>query len=203
MKAQSVTPAIMTAVLASLFLTSCMRVDMYSQRNPQWHAHPLRKVMVIGNFQNLIYRNYAEGQMCEYIADYSNTKCLRSLKFLFAGQNESAQVSAVLNRQRVDGVIYISTQANGTSVVNRPLVFDTMSWSPGFASTIGFGGPVTVNWADYSVKLYTKNGMDIWYANADATGKPDDTIEHSSYHIAKELVKAGIITPGGSRHYKP
>lgn len=199
-----VTKTVMTSLLlTSLLLTACMSVDMYSQSNPQWSGKPLKKVMVTGNFENLVYRNYAETQMCEYIGDYSDTECLRSLKYLFAGQDESAQISAVLNREKIDGVIYISTQAHGTTLVNMPTVLSTTLWSPSFATTIGFGGPVAVDWANYSVKLYATNGMVIWYANADASGNPDDTIEHSSYHLAKELVKAGIIASGGTRHYAP
>ena len=178
-------------------------VDMYSQTNPQWHGHSLKTVMVIGNFQDLVYRHYAEGQMCEYIGDYSDTECLQSLNYLFAGQDEAPQVAAVLNKEKVDGVIYISTQASGTAIVNTPMVFNTIRWSPGFSTAIGYGGATAVNWADYSVKLYVNDGVVIWYANADASGNPDSTIEHSSYHIAKELVKAGIIDPGGTRHFKP
>lgn len=191
------------AALVVLGLAGCMSVDMYSQTNPQWRGQPLKKVMVIGNFQNLVYRHYAEGQMCEYIGDYSDTECLQSLNYLFAGQNEGAQVAAVLNKEKIDGVIYISTQASGTAIVNTPIIFNTIRWSPGFSTTIGYGGATAVNWANYSVKLYVNNGVVIWYANADASGDPDSTIEHSSYHIAKELVKAGIISPGGGRHYKP
>lgn len=194
------------AILASLSapgLTGCMSVDMYSQTNPQWHGQPLHRVMVIGNFQNMVYRHYAEGQMCEYIGDYSDTECLQSLNYLFAGQNEGAQVAAVLNTEKIDGVIYVSTQASGTAIVNTPVVLNTVRWSPGFSTTIGYGGATEVNWANYSVKLYVNDGVVIWYANADASGDPDSTIEHSSYHIAKELVKANIIFPGGGRHYKP
>ncbi len=203
MKAWCMKIAVIFVSIVLLVLTGCMSVDMYSQRNPQWHGQPLKRVMIIGNFENLVYRHYAEGQMCEYIGDYSNTICLQSLKYLFAGQNESAQIAAVLNREKADGIIYISTQAHGTTVVNTPIVFTAMSWPSGFGTMIGYGGPVAVDWANYSVKLYVTNGTVIWYANADASGKPEETIEHSSYHISKELVKAGIIAPGGSRHYTP
>lgn len=141
--------------------------------------------------------------MCEYIGDYSDTECMQSLNYLFAGQNEQPQLADVLNREKVDGVIYISTQASGTSIVNRPMIFNAVHWSSGFSTMIGYGGPVAVDWANYSVKLYVVDGTIVWNANADASGDPDSTIEHSSYHIAKELVKAGIIAPGGSRHYKP
>lgn len=140
--------------------------------------------------------------MCEYVNDFSDTECLQSLKYLFVGQNQSAQLSDVLNREKVDGVIYISTQAHGTRIVNMPMVFTT-TWSAGFANTIGYGGPVSVDWANYSVKLYAPNDTVIWYANTDASGKPENTIEHSSYTITRELVKAGIIIPGGSDNYRP
>lgn len=190
-------------LLAVLCLAGCASVDMYSQTNPQWRGEPLKKVMVIGNFQSLVYRHYAEGQMCEYIGDYSDTECLQSLNYLFAGQDEGAQVATVLNKEKIDGVIYISTQASGTAIVNTPTVLNTIRWSPGFSTTIGYGGPTAVNWANYSVKLYVNDGVVVWYANADASGDPNDTIEHSSNRISKELVKAGLILPGGSRHYKP
>ncbi len=100
--------------------------------------------MVIGNFENLVYRHYAEQQMCEYIGDYSDTECLQSLDYLFAGQNERPQLADVLNREKVDGVIYISTQAHGTSIVNRPMIFNTVRWPSGFSTMIGYGGPVAV-----------------------------------------------------------
>lgn len=203
MKAHDLKIAAILASLAVLGLAGCMSVDMYSQTNPQWHSQPLKRVMVVGDFEDLVYRHYAEGQMCEYIGDYSDTECLESLKYLFAGQNEDDQLTAVLNREKVDGVIYISTQSSGTTMVNRPMLFYTTSWASGFGTAIGYGGPSTVDWANYSVKPFVTNGAMIWYANADASGKPEDTIEHSSYHITRDLVKAGIIAPGGSRHYKP
>lgn len=203
MKATVIKIAVILVSTGLLALAGCMSVDMYSQRNPQWNGQPLKRVMVIGNFENLVYRHYAEGQMCEYINKYSDTECLESLNFLFAGQNETGQIADVLNKEKVDGVIYISTQAHGTTMVNGPIVFTAMSWSPGFGTMIGYGGPVAADWANYSIKLYVTNGTVIWYANADASGKPEDTIEHSSYHISKELVNAGMIAPGGSRHYKP
>ncbi|MHB8405786.1 MAG: hypothetical protein ACYDCJ_10225 [Gammaproteobacteria bacterium] len=203
MKAHDIKVALIPVIIALLALAGCMSVDIFSQRNPQWHGQPLKRVMVIGNFEDLVYRHYAEGQMCEYIADYSDTKCLESLNYLFAGQNEGAQIAALLNREKVEGVIYISTQARGVTIVNKPMVFSTLQWSPGFSTAIGYGGPTAVDWANYSVELFVTNGTMIWYANADASGNPEPTIEHSSYHISKELVKAGIIAPGGSRHYKP
>ncbi len=203
MRSNNIRIATIFVLLALLTLAGCMSVDMFSQRNPQWHGQPLKRIMVIGNFENLVYRHYSEQQMCEYIGDYSDTKCLQSLDYLFAGQNEKPQLADVLNREKVDGVIYISTQAYGTSIINRPMIFNAVLWPSGFSTMIGYGGPVTVQWANYSVKLYVMSGMVVWNANADANGNPDNTIEHSSYHIAKELVKAGIIAPGGSRHYNP
>ena len=186
-------------LITSLLLTGCFSVDMYSQRNPQWHGQPLKKVMVIGDFKNLIYRHYTEGQMCDYITEYSDTICLESLDYLFAGQGQDAQVSAVLNREKVDGVIYVSTQAHGTTMTDQPMIFNAVQWAPGFSTIIGYGGTRKTQWANYSVKLYIRSGAMIWYANADASGSPEDTIEHSSYHIAKELVKAGIILPKGRK----
>lgn len=185
-------------------VTACFSgVQVFSQRNPEWQGQPLKRLMVIGNFANLNYRHYAEDQICEYIRDYSDTECLESLTYLFAGQNESAQVAAVLDREKIDGIIYISTQAHGTTTVNQPIVMDTVKWAPGLFTTIGFGGPTSVDWANYSVQLFVPNGTMIWQANADASGSPNDTIEHSSYRISRELVKDGVISPGGGRHYKP
>lgn len=202
MRMQFVAKPAATAMLALVIAACGGGVQVYSQRNPEWQGQSLKKVMVIGNFDNLIYRHYAEVQMCEYISDYSDTQCLESLQYLFAGQNESSQVAAVLDREKIDGLIYISTQAHGTTTVNQPMVFDTVKWAPGLFSTIGFGGPTSVDWANYSVKLYIPNGAMIWQANADASGNPNDTIEHSSYRISKELVNDGVIAPGGSDHYK-
>jgi hypothetical protein len=194
---------IFAMALLGFALAACMRdVKIFSQRNPQWQGQPLKRVMVIGNFQNLIYRHYAEGQMCEYIGDYSDTECFESLKYLFAGQNESAQVAAVLDKQQIDGVIYISTQAHGTTTVDQPTVFETVKWAPGLFSTIGFGGPTSVDWANYSVQLYIPSGALIWQANADASGDPNEMIEHSSYKISRELIDDGVIPDGGGRHYK-
>jgi len=159
--------------------------------------------MVIGDFTSLVYRHYAEVQMCEYISDYSDTVCLQSLDYIFAGQDSSTALAATLSKEKVDGVIYISALARGTTTVDQPVVLNVMQWTPGFATAIGYGGPTTVDWANYSVKVYLPDGLAIWYANADASGNPNDTIEHSSYSIAKELVKDGVIFAGGGRHYKP
>ena len=190
-------------VLLGVVLAACNDVKIFSQRNPAWQGQALKKVMVIGDFDNLNYRHYAEGQMCEYIADNSDTECFESLKYLFAGQNESAQIAAVLDREKIDGVIYISAQSRGTTTVDTPMVFDTVRWAPGLFSTIGFGGPTSVDWANYSVKLFIPSGAMIWQASADASGNPDDTIEHSSYRISRVLVDDGVLAPGGSDHYKP
>ena len=203
MKIQGIRVAKTLTIISLLTLAGCFSVDMFSQRNPQWHGQPLKRVMVIGNFANLVYRHYAEDQLCDYITQYSDTECLESLNFLFAGQNEGTQVETVLNQEKVDGVIYVSTQAHGTTMVDQPMVFNTMRWAPGFSTTIGYGGPTAVDWASYSVELFIANGAMIWHANTDASGNPDDTIEHSSYHIAKELVNAGMLATGGSHHYKP
>lgn len=176
---------------------------MFAQRNPDWKGRPLGKVMVVGDFANLVYRHYAEGQMCEYISDYSDTTCLQSLDYLFAGEHSSTALATVLSKEQVDGVIYISAMAHGTTTINRPIVLSAMQWSPGFVTAIGYGGPTTIDWANYSVKLYIPDGTVVWYGNADASGNPDETIEHSSYYISRELVKDGIIPPGGGRHYYP
>lgn len=203
MRGQRVTIKMVQIIVLSLALVGCMSVDMFSQRNPQWHGKPLKRVMVIGNFTDLVYRSYAEDQMCDYIEDYSDSQCLQSLNYIFAGQSEPAQISEVLTKEKVDGVIYMSTQAQGTTTINKPIVLTTFNWTPGFGTLIGYGGETTTDWANYSVKLYIPSGAMIWYANTDASGKPKDTIEHSSYHIAKDLVSDEIILPGGSKHYKP
>jgi hypothetical protein len=189
-------------VLLAVAVVACNDVKIFSQRNPQWQGQPLKKVMVIGDFDNLNYRHYAEGQMCEYIADNSDTECFESLNYLFAGQSESSQIAAVLDKEKIEGMIYISAQSRGTTTVDQPMVFDTVKWAPGFFSTIGFGGPTTVDWANYSVKLFIPSGAMIWQASADASGNPNDTIEHSSYRISRVLVDDGALAPGGSDHYK-
>jgi len=193
----------LTLLITALIVTACGSVETYTQRNPEWHGQPLNRVMVIADFTSLVYRHYAESQMCEYISDYSDTTCLQSLDYLFAGQDNSTTLAATLSKEKVDGVIYISALARGTTTVNAPVVLSVMQWSPGFATAIGYGGSATVDWANYSVKVYLPDGLAIWYANADASGNPNDTIEHSSYAISKALVKNGIIFPGGGRHYKP
>ncbi|MGA9854405.1 MAG: hypothetical protein WBR29_03905 [Gammaproteobacteria bacterium] len=178
-------------------------MNIFTQRNPEWHGQPLRRVMVIGDFTNLVYRHYAEGQMCEYISDFSDTVCLQSRNYQFAGQDTSTMLATTLIKEKVDGVIYISALERGTTTVNQPVVLNIMPWNPGFATATGYGGSTTVDWENYSVKVYLLDGLAIWNANARASGNPADTIEHSSYSISKGLVRDGVILTGGVRHYKP
>src|SRR5580698_4389898 len=125
--------------VAALTLTACGSVQTYTQRNPEWQGQPLNRVMVVGDFTNLVYRHYAEEQMCEYISDYSDTVCLKSLDYVFAGQDNSTALAEILSKQNVDGVIYISALARGTTTVDQPVVVNVMHWSPGFATAIGYG----------------------------------------------------------------
>ncbi len=43
MKLQYKNAAAVLIIFAPLVLASCMSVDMFSQRNPQWHGQPLKE----------------------------------------------------------------------------------------------------------------------------------------------------------------
>lgn len=190
-------PGLVLLVLLLLVVTGCSSVsEIYSQKNPEWSGKRFDRVMVIGDFINLVYRKNAESELCDAISEVSSTACYRSLDYVFAGDDEASEITEAMNENQIDAMIYVSNLKSGADLVSSPTLMTATSWTTGLISGIAFGGTSSVNWSNYSFKVYTPNGAIIWNGSVNASGDDkDEFIEDSSEEVASKLVESGIIEP--------
>ena len=197
------------ALMVSSLVLGCASTSMTSEANPAFAGHRFTTLLVEGGFADLGQRQYAEDQLCEYLAGFSNVKCIESLKVFFPGQEYTwEQIANRLAELHVDGVLMLKPINFGvSSAYIPPTTYITGSASVygntvyGSSTTQTFGGYNFLKpWASFQAILYsTSNDKVAWYATADSKGnafaKWDDLIESAAERTAKKLVKDGVLQP--------
>lgn len=160
-------------------------------------AHPIKVVLVEAEIQDLVFRQYAEDQLCEYINDDSPVTCLQSLNYFPPGQKYTAtQTSQTFERLHVDAVVYIrstsgyaavSTQSGNTTTTLGGI-------TPSAASGVGTSGNFNFR------VVQTADEQTIWYADVDARQRSRlshsdymDLIEGSAETAAEKMVHDGLF----------
>lgn len=213
------------ALLIPLLVLGCASTDMVSMANPAFAGHRFTTLLVEGGFADLGQREYAEGQLCEYLADYSDVKCIESLKVFFPGEKyTSVQIASQLAELHVDGILMIKptnsgvvsayippttqTTFNGTAFTNGSVSsYGNTAYGSsttnlyGSSTTYTYGGfNVNKPWAVSQVILYSTGSDKVaWEAGASSRGnafsKWDDLIESTAEKAAKKLVADGVLQP--------
>lgn len=197
------------ALLIPFLVLGCASTSMTSEANPEFAGHHFTTLLVEGGFSDLGQRQYAEDQLCEYLADYSDVQCIESLKIFFPGEKYTwAQISSRLSELHIDGVLMLKPTNSGVvSAYIPPTTYTTGSASVygdtvyASSTTQTFGGYNFLKpWASFQAILYsTSNDKIAWYATADSKGnafaKWDDLIESAAERTAKKLVNDEVVQP--------
>lgn len=201
-------PLALTLIFAVVLL-GCARTEMTSLANPAFAGQNFSTLLVEGGFADLEHRQYAEDQLCEYLADFSNIRCVESLKIFFPGQSYTqGQINSKLAELHVDGILFLRPTNSGvSSAYIPPTTYTTGSASVygntvyGSTTTQSVGGfSVLKPWASFQAILYSAaNDKIAWYGTADSSGnafaKWDDLIESAAEKTAKKLVADGVLRP--------
>ncbi len=195
------------ATLAALLLGSgCVNTSMTSQVNRVALPQPLMRILVVGNFADLAFRDRAETRLCDDIASKSSAQCFRSLDYTPPGTFTTADLTAAIQAVGADGALILA--ATGTSIATAYI--PQSSTTSGSASVVGntiYGQSTTQTYggfnvskpvAGFEVVLYSdRDANPVWYATAGAGGNAfhdwDDLVSATAGRTVTKLLEDRVL----------
>jgi hypothetical protein len=203
---------LLVSVLLGVFLAGCASTRMTSQVNQEVMGRNFQTVLVHGNFQNLEYRQLAEGKLCTELARIVGCKCFKSSEVFFPSEEYSTeQIAGRLTELGIDAVLTLQPTGSGTSSTYVPQTSHTTGSATvignrvtGSSTTQTYGGyNISKPWANYEAVLWsTADGRVAWYATAASGGNAfagwDDLISSASSKTVSQLVSDGVLRKLGN-----
>jgi hypothetical protein len=133
----------------------------------------MRTILVVANFEHIGVRRATEDQFVKH--NGAGLTFLPAYRVFFPGQTFSAsEVSAALERNRIDATLVLDPQESGTTSQCIPPSYSTscVAWSPQGGCTQSRTAPnssgVTISkpWVSTSVSLFeSRTGKSVWVAS--------------------------------------
>lgn len=204
-------PQLWIAVPVLLALsTGCVNTSMNSQVNRVSISQPFSKILVVGNFGDLAYRDRAETRLCDDIASKTTSQCFRSMDYTPPGSFTTDDLVAAVEATEADGALFLA--ATGTSIATAYI--PQSSSTTGSASVVGntvYGQSTTRTYGGYNISkpvagfeavFYSQTDPNaVWYATAGAGGNAfhdwDDLISATAGRSVSKLLEDGVLIPRG------
>lgn len=198
---------VLALALALLPLAACVNTTINSVPNLRLGYQSYSRVLVIGNFSNLAYRQAAENKTCTEMNAKTTSDCVPSAGVLFPGEPVNAQsLREAVEAVGADAVLVVGATGTGSTQLWVPQTTRTTGSASvigntvtGQATTRTYGGyNVAKPWAGFEVVLYSvARDQQAWYANASAGGNAfsswNDLIDAASAKSVARLIEDGIL----------
>lgn len=193
---------------------ACVSVDFTSRLSPAYDGAPLGKTVVLGEYEDLAVREFAESKLA-WALEQRGCESVKWLDLFFVGDNYDADaLAATLDREHVEAVLILGTTDLGSTLHYIPQTQHTTSTAYGTANTRGNtttarvhgesttyttgGHNVSKPWATYEATLIEVNGWrTLWVASGRAKGNAyvnhRDLLTAACKKVVAKMERDGVV----------
>ena len=201
----------------SFCFISCVTVKVYSQLNPDIHPPVLKHILVVGNFQDIVWQHQFEDQIGDAItnlgSDLPNLFVMKSYKYIFQGYRDRPdEYEDFIKKAGIEAVLVVkikSYEENSSEFQITPQYQTTKgTFTPnGYGidynsmTTTHGGDTIQVNKSKFLARMDlidVTTKVIIWtseaYVSTSSVGPfNEDGLSEYAWDSADDLIKTGIL----------